>query len=333
MDSDSKLKNSLSAFAKFAWFVLIYNLVVIIWGVFLRASLSGDGCGQHWLTCHGEVVPSAPQLKTVIEFTHRLMSGIAFFVVLALAIWAFRKFVKGDILRKTALASFLLIVVEALLGAGLVLTGNTANAITPTRPFWTAAHLISTFILLSALSLTAWLASGGKTFTFQAPRKILLLLAIGVLAILLIGTSGSIAALSGMLYPVHSLAEGLGQDFSADSPLLLRLRISHPILSVLGGFFLVFLAYRLKSISDGDFWINRWANVLVILVGIQFASGILTLLTLAPIFLQLIHLLLADLTWIAFVLLSASTLAKFSENFNYSTIDNKRFGLKNSLAK
>ena len=315
MNSDSNSKNSLSAFAKFAWFALIYNLVVIIWGVFLRASLSGDGCGQHWLTCKGEVIPSAPQLKTVIEFTHRLMSGLAFFVVLALAIWAFRKFVKGDLLRKTALASFLLIVVEALLGAGLVLTGNTANAVTPTRPFWTAGHLISTFILLSALSLTAWLASGGKTFTFQVPRKILILLGIGVLAVFLIGISGSIAALSGMLFPAETLLQGLEQDFAAASPLLLRLRISHPILSVLGGFFLVFLAYRLKTVSDGDFWINRWSNVLLVLVGIQFASGILTLLTLAPIFLQLIHLLLADLTWIAFILLAASTLAKFSANF------------------
>ncbi|MEP7037841.1 MAG: COX15/CtaA family protein, partial [Acidobacteriota bacterium] len=62
----------ISKFAKYAWFVLAYNILVIIWGVFLRASKSGDGCGQHWLTCKGEVVPSAPELKTVIEFSHRL---------------------------------------------------------------------------------------------------------------------------------------------------------------------------------------------------------------------------------------------------------------------
>ena len=65
----------LSKFARFAWFVLAYNVVVILWGVFLRASKSGDGCGQHWLTCHGEVIPSAPEMKTVIEFSHRMTSA------------------------------------------------------------------------------------------------------------------------------------------------------------------------------------------------------------------------------------------------------------------
>ena len=69
-------------FAKYAWFALVFNLIVILWGVFLRASKSGDGCGQHWLTCHGEVIPSAPEMKTVIEFSHRLTSGLAFIVVL-----------------------------------------------------------------------------------------------------------------------------------------------------------------------------------------------------------------------------------------------------------
>src|SRR5688572_19887506 len=94
----------LSTFAKFAWFVVGYNIVVILWGVFLRASKSGDGCGQHWLTCQGEVIPSAPELKTLIEFSHRLTTGPAFFLVLILAIWAYRKFEPGHPARKTAVA-------------------------------------------------------------------------------------------------------------------------------------------------------------------------------------------------------------------------------------
>ena len=117
----------LDKYARYAWFVLAYNVVVILWGVFLRASKSGDGCGQYWLTCHGEVIPSAPELKTVIEFSHRLTSGVAFFAVLILLIWAFRKYAKGNVVRKTALISFIFIVTEALVGAGLVLTGNTAE--------------------------------------------------------------------------------------------------------------------------------------------------------------------------------------------------------------
>jgi len=306
----------LSGFAKYAWFVLAYNIVVIIWGVFLRASKSGDGCGQHWLTCHGEVIPSAPEMKTVIEFSHRLTSGLAFFAVLILLIWAFRKYAKGNVVRKTALVSFVFIITEALVGAGLVLTGNTAETLTAARPFWMAGHLINTFILLAFLNLTAWFASGGKPFDFKTQPKILLLLALAVLGILFVGLSGSVAALSSMLFPSETLTEGLAKDFSSASHILLRLRVSHPILSVGVGVYLIFLAGWLKAKARENLRVSRWANVLTVLILIQFASGAVTLLTLAPIIMQIVHLILADAVWIVFVLLSASVLAEnsFTEN-------------------
>lgn len=303
----------LTKFARFAWFVLAYNVVVILWGVFLRASKSGDGCGQHWLTCHGEVIPSAPELKTVIEFSHRITSGIAFLVVFALVIWAFRKFEKYNPIRKTALISFIFIITEALVGAGLVLTGNTAETLTAARPFWMIGHLTNTFILLAFLTLTAWFASGGKRLNFKAQPKVLLLLGLGVFGIFLIGVSGSVAALSSMLFPSATLSEGIAKDFSETSHILLRLRVSHPILSIMVGVFLVFLAGWIKTKATGNVSVKRWANVLTILILIQFAFGAITLLTLAPIVMQLVHLLLADAVWIAFVLMSAAILAEQNE--------------------
>jgi protoheme IX farnesyltransferase len=305
-------KIKLDKYARYAWFVLAYNVIVILWGVFLRASKSGDGCGQHWLTCHGEVIPSAPEMKTVIEFSHRLTSGLAFFAVLILLIWTFRRFAKGNVIRKTAVVSFIFIVTEALVGAGLVLTGNTAETLTAARPFWMAGHLVNTFILLAFLSLTAWFASGGKPFDFKAPPKTLFFLLLAILGILFVGLSGSVAALSSMLFPSETLTEGLAKDFSKASHILLRLRISHPILSVAVGVYLIFLAGWLKARFRENFDMNRWANALTILVLIQFASGAVTLLTLAPIVMQIVHLLLADAVWIAFVLLSASVLAEES---------------------
>jgi len=158
--------------------------------------------------------------------------------------------------------------------------------------------------------LTAWFASGGKKLDFKAHPKTLLLLGAAVLGILLVGTSGSVAALSSMIFPSASLAEGMAKDFSETSHVILRLRVSHPILSVSVGVFLVFLAGWLKSKFGEIFSVNRWANVLSVLVLIQFATGALTLVTLAPIVLQLIHLLLADLLWIVFILLSANVLAE-----------------------
>ena len=302
----------LSGFAKYAWFVLAYNILVILWGAFLRASLSGDGCGEYWLTCGGEIVPSAPQFKTIIEFSHRLSTGLSFFAVLLLFVWAFRKFAQGDWVRRMALASFVFIVVEALIGAGLVLTGNTAGNWTASRPFWTMAHLVTTFSLLAALTLTSWFAGGGKPFIFQIPRKILILLAIAVAGIFLIGMSGSIAALSTMLLPKASLSEEFAKDFAGTSHILQRLRISHPILSISVGVYLVFLAGWLKSQALENARVGRWADILCILVLIQFASGAITLFTHAPILMQITHLFLADLLWITFILLSANVLTEHS---------------------
>lgn len=311
---NSETNNKLDPYAKYAWFVLALNIAVILWGVFLRASLSGDGCGQHWLTCNGEVVPGSPQFKTVIEFTHRVSTGIVFFVVLALAVWTFRKYEKGSPVRKTALVSFLLIIAEAAIGAGLVLTGNTATSITPTRPLWMMAHLITTFSLLAVLSLTAWFASGRPAFSFKAPRRVLILLIIAVIGIFLVGASGSLAALSGMLFPDGTLAEGLAKDFAAGSNFLLRLRLSHPIVAVMTGVYLIFLAGWLRSRAIESAIVKRWSNIFSILVVVQFASGAATLLLLSPVAMQIVHLLLADLVWIAFVLMTAAFLAESGLN-------------------
>jgi heme A synthase len=299
----------ISGFAKFAWFTLAYNILVILWGVFLRASKSGDGCGQHWLTCQGEMIPSAPELKTIIEFSHRMTTGPAFILVVILAIWAFRRFEKGSPVRKAALASFIFIVAEVLIGGVLVLTGNTAETLTAERPFLAIGHLINSFLLLASLTLTAWYAGDRRTISFDGPRKPLLLLALAAIGILLVGTSGSVAALSNMLFPSSSLSEGIARDFSASSNILLKLRVSHPVLSIATSVYLVFLAGWLSALSGRVGKVKRSSTILTVIVIVQVAFGALTLLTMAPILMQVGHLLLADLLWISFVLLAANFLS------------------------
>lgn len=305
----------LGKFAKYAWFVLAYNLLVILWGVFLRASLSGDGCGEHWVTCGGEFIPSAPQLKTQIEFFHRITSSLAGITVIILLISAIVKRVKektsqSKLLLKMSVLSLIFIIIEGIVGGLLVLTGNTAANWTPTRPYWMAAHLVNTFTLIAVLALTAWFASGGKSFSlFKADRKVLLFLIIGTIGIFIVGMSGSIAALSSMLFPSSTLSEGIAKDFSASSHYILRLRVFHPILSVMTGLFLIFLANWLKKQSDESAGVKRWGNILTGIILIQFVSGAVLILLLTPIVMQLIHLFLADAVWISFVLMSASFLA------------------------
>ncbi|MGE3468555.1 MAG: COX15/CtaA family protein [Pyrinomonadaceae bacterium] len=302
-------ETKLDRFARFAWLVLGWNIVVILWGVFLRASKSGDGCGQHWLTCHGEIVPSAPELKTVIEFSHRITSFLALVAVVALLVWVWKRFEKGHPIRKTAVGSFIFILTEALVGAGLVLTGNTAETLTAARPFWMAGHLLNTFVLLAFLTLTARYASGGTPLKWRVNRRYLPVAAIGVAAMLLVGISGSIAALSHMIFPAETLAEGLAQDFSSTSNILLRLRLLHPITAILTSVFLIFLTGWLAKQSGKDPKVVRWSNVLALLVLGQIAFGSATLFMKAPILMQLGHLFLADAIWISYILLAANFLS------------------------
>lgn len=307
-------ETKLNRFAKFAWLVLGWNIVVILWGVFLRASKSGDGCGQHWLTCHGEVIPSAPALKTIIEFSHRVTSSLDGILLIVLLVWAFLVWRKhrsdaSKRIFKMSAGSFVLVVIEGLLGAGLVLTGNTAENLTPERPFWMAAHLVNTLILLTFLTLTARYASGGRPLKFRVEKKYLAAIIIGFAAILLVGITGSIAALSHMIFPSGTIAEGMAKDFSPTSNILLRLRLLHPITAILTSVFLIFLTGWLTKESGKARSVVRWSNVLSILVLVQIGFGSLTLLTLAPIVMQLGHLFFVDAIWISYVLFAAGFLS------------------------
>ena len=309
MKGDGKL----SRFAGYAWFVLGYNLLVILWGVFLRASRSGDGCGQHWLTCGGEVVPSAPELKTVIEFSHRITSALDGLIVVTLLVWAFlrwknnRERVSAYVL-KAAAAAFFFVLVEGALGAGLVLTGNTAETLTPARPFWMGAHLLNTLVLLGLLTLTAWSATTGRRVIWAGRTADLKWIVLGAVLVFVVGMSGSVAALSSMIFPSGTIGEGVAKDFSPTSHLLLRLRPLHPLLAVISAVFLVFWTGWLKRRYADSRRVVRWSNAVAVLVVIQVAFGAMTLLTLGPILMQLGHLFLADLVWIAFLLLSLSVL-------------------------
>lgn len=307
-------KTKLDGLSKFAWFVLGYNILVILWGVFLRASKSGDGCGRHWLTCHGEVIPSAPEIKTAIEFSHRVSTSIAGILIIVLVGWTFARWRSRNnkqnwLTFANALISLLFVVVEGLLGAGLVLTGNTAENLTPERPIWMAGHLINTLILLAFLTFTARYASGGAPLHRSANRKYKAAVWVGVISIMLVGITGSIAALASLVFPSATLVEGIAMDFSPTSNLILRLRFLHPLIAILSSVFIVFLVGWLAKESGKDPKVVLWSNVLSILVLVQIGVGAVTLLLLAPILLQIFHLLMADAIWVSFVMAAASFLA------------------------
>jgi heme A synthase len=171
--------------------------------------------------------------------------------------------------------------------------------------------MVNTFLLLASISLTAWWASGGNPIKIPGEGSVFWGLCLGLLGVLLLGMSGAVTALGDTLFPAASLAEGLQQDFSASAHFLIRLRVWHPFVAGLVGFYLVFLSGVLGLLRD-DRFIRRFALALIVLFLIQFGVGVANILLLAPIPMQLIHLLLADLVWLTLVLLSAATLAESS---------------------
>lgn len=150
----------LNNFARYAWAVLGYNIFVILLGAFVRSSGSGAGCGSHWPLCNGEVLPRAPEVATLIEFSHRLTSGLALLLVGGLLLWARRLYAPGQPVRVAAMWSMVFILVEALVGAALVLLELVAGNPALLRGVVIAVHLANT-LLLGALTLCAWHAGGG----------------------------------------------------------------------------------------------------------------------------------------------------------------------------
>ncbi len=299
----------INTYAKYAWGILAYNFLVILWGAFVRASGSGAGCGNHWPTCNGQVIPQSPQLQTIIEFTHRMMSGLSVIVIVILLIWGFRAYPKGSRVRSGAVLSMTFIITEALIGAALVLFNWVTTNSSVGRTVGISLHLINTFLLLASITLTAWWASGGKSIRLHDQGLVLPGLGVGLLGVLLLGITGAITALGDTLFPASSLAEGISQDFSANVSFLIHLRIWHPVIAISLGFYLILIA-ALISMSRERADIRRFAWFFASLFVLQLIAGLVNLFLLAPVWMQLIHLFLADTVWVTLVLLTATTLSE-----------------------
>ena len=297
------------ALRKFAWGVLAYFIAVILWGTLVRATGSGAGCGEHWPLCNGTVVQHSPRLDTIIEFTHRLTSGISFFSVVGLLVWTYRRTVRGHLARGAAVAAVVFTLIEAILGALLVKLGLTAQSTSPLRAPYLALHLTNTLLLLAALTLAAHMLSRERGYTRTGIR---LVAPAGALAativVLVVGVSGSLAALGDTLFPASSLGQALAQDFSASSEWLVRWRWTHPTIAFISSVFLIWLLVRAAHRPSGEkrYWDNRGLAALVlVLLAAQYVLGVLDVFLLAPVWLQVAHLLGADVLWAALVVLTA----------------------------
>ena len=288
-------------FTKAAWLFLAYLIAVILFGAWVRISHSGDGCGSNWPTCHGEVVPTSPSTATLVEFTHRVTSGLCGVLGLGLLAWAWRLYGRGPVTRAVAL-TVLFIVIEGAIGAGLVLGELVADDASVSRAVVIALHLTNTLALTAFAALAAWRSGHPGPVEFLARRRVVFALGIGL--VVLTAASGAVTALGDTLFPRGvdvgpGLLAVIGDDLSAGNHFLVRLRVLHPVLAVVTAGYMIWL---LASEAGG----NRWARATLYLLAAEVAVGFFNIGLSAPGWLQVVHLLFAQALWMALMVTSAS---------------------------
>lgn len=270
---------------------LAFTVGVILWGGYVRATGSGAGCGAHWPACQGVVVPRAPSAQTLIEYTHRLTSGLAFLSVLVMA-WLSRRTLQPRApARRWAAWALGFMVLEALAGAALVKLELVAHNASANRAVAMSVHLVLTFGLLAVMVLTAWHAwFPARASEPRRPATVGTSLALGL--VVLVGVSGAVAALGDTLVQ-HAVSSPLVE-------LLVRLRVIHPLLAIGGTLAVVAVVVDAWSRAAS----RRWAALVGALLAAQVGGGLLNVWLAAPVWMQLIHLFFADALWMALVVVS-----------------------------
>lgn len=292
--------------ARLAWGVVGYNVLVVLWGALVRATGSGAGCGNHWPLCNGVVVPVSPGIHTVIEFVHRQMVTGSVLAMVVLVTWTWRSTVKGMAARVFALVAAVLLVNEAFLGALLVKLGYVTGNQSVGRMVVLSIHLSNTLLLLAALTMVAWtLGMGQRWDELRARGMDKAVAVVGLAATLVVGVSGSLAALGDTLFPASSLRAAFAADMDAHAPWLLRLRGLHPLSALLAAGFVVWLVVRGRRGGLRGGRLRRGSGLVLGLLGLQFLLGVADVLLLAPTWMQIVHLFGADLYWVALVVLAA----------------------------
>lgn len=284
-----------------SWTIVAYTVLIILWGAWVRLSGSGDGCGDHWPLCNGEMLPTERVTKTWIEYSHRISTALYGIVVLLQIWWTRKHFKPQHPARFWALATLLFTITEALLGRQLVKSGLVNGSTDIFRLLVMPLHLINTSLLLFSGVMTAESIRYGdverRTISRDEKNRGILYL-IGFSAVLV---TGAIAALGSHLMPSESLLHGLTHDLAADSHPAVKLRILHPLFALaipIGLLLFAQIAVAHRSTSSQALWYRRFA----LTTGLAVAIGLATLSLLAPVWLKLTHLLMTNILVIVFSL-------------------------------
>lgn len=303
-EASDPIPRAASKFATFAWFVLIYNLAAVAWGVFVRASKSGDGGGAQWPLLDMSHQPINGDFGRLVEGSHRLSTGLCGVFAIALVWMAFKNFPKGHQSRLFSSVALAFTLLEGAIGAVLVLFKLVADNDSGARVGVMSFHVISTMLLVSSIALAAMSAIGRGQVQIKGNGSILPLGIVGLLSMFGLAVSGAVAALSHTLMPVANV---LAEAAKPDSHWLLKLQPLHPYISIAVGLYVCLMAGMLANLRPSS-PVKKACRVMVVTFAAQLLMGLVNVKLAAPIWMQMVHLVLGDVLFIAMVIAMAFAL-------------------------
>ncbi len=293
-----------SKFASFAWFVLIYNLAAVAWGVFVRASKSGDGGGAQWPLLDLSHQPINGDFARWVEGSHRVSTSLCGVFAIALVWMAFKNFPRKHQARLFSIGALGLTLMEGAIGAALVLFELVAENDSRARVGIMSFHVISTMLLVSSIALAAMAAMSRSRLSFRGNASIIPMGVLGMLIMFGLAVSGAVAALSHTLMPVDNV---LAVAAMPDAHWLQKLQPLHPYISIAAGLFICLMAGMLANLRPSPTVIKA-CRVMVVTFAAQLLMGLVNVQLAAPIWMQMVHLVLGDVLFISMIIAVALAL-------------------------
>ena len=294
--------NTPNWFIRLAWSFWAYLVFVILFGAWVRITHSGAGCGAHWPTCNGDIIPLQPSLETMIEYTHRLTSGMCGIFGLGMLGFAAKRYGVNHRVFFAQALTLIFIIFEGAIGAGLVLKELVVNDASSARAMVISIHLVNTFFLTGSAAAAAFFASdkvpqvqfsAGLKWMFRSMGAFLIFVAM----------AGAVTALGDTLFPVAVTDGGgffahLKEDLDVTSHFLVRLRIFHPVLAVLFALVVVLTGLRVfDETKEQNIFVAKLGKALMHCTLLEVVVGGTNIMLGAPGYMQLIHLLFAQILW------------------------------------
>jgi protoheme IX farnesyltransferase len=286
---------------------IVASLLVMLFGAFVRASLSGDGCGTSWPFCNGgSLLPDTSVLKSVIEFTHRATSGLLLLCLAGLYVAARRVFPARHDVRSGLLWAVVACVVSAFIGMLLVRFGWVVFDRSLGRAITMPIHLVNNLVLLAGLVWAQHRAAGGAISKWKGQGPLGQAFTMSVISVFLLCMTGALSAMGKTAFAVekamtNNLTERIQMHIGEGAHWILRGGALHPLLATSFGIMLV-LCVNLMMTRRPEPGVKKWGQYTIGIFLVQMAFGLVNLIVSAPWMMQLGHLLLALLNWMALIM-------------------------------